>query len=69
MEVAIDLHDEPFDGHSANLLAYTCRGEATKGTTRVFRLATAYVIFKDMRLTLALLFVKPGDSLPDIVAA
>jgi putative transposase len=69
IEVAIDLHDEPFYGHSADLLAYTCRGEATKGTTRFFRLATAYVIFKDMRLTLALLFVKPGDNLPDIVAA
>jgi putative transposase len=69
IEVAIDLHDEPFYGHSADLLAYTCRGEATKGTTHFFRLATAYVIFKDMRLTLALLFVKPGDTLPDIVAA
>lgn len=69
IEVAIDLHDEPFYGHRADLLAYTCRGEATKGTTHFFRLATAYVIFKDMRLTLALLFAKPGDTLPDIVAA
>lgn len=69
IEVAIDLHDEPFYGHSPELLAYTCGGEASKGTTRFFRLATAYVIFKDMRLSLALLFVKPSDSLPDIVAA
>jgi len=69
VEVAMDLHDEPFYGHSPELLAYTCGGEASKGTTRFFRLATVYVIFKDMRLTLALLFVKPGDSLPDIVAA
>lgn len=69
IEVVIDLHDEPFYGHSPALLAYTCGGEASKGTTRFFRLATAYVIFKDMRLTLALLFVKAGDSLPDIVAA
>jgi len=69
IEVAIDLHDEPFYGHSPELLAYTCGGEASKGTTRFFRLATAYVIFKDMRLSLALLFVKTSDSLPDIVAA
>lgn len=69
IEVAIDLHDEPFYGHSPELLAYTCGGEASKGTTRFFRLATAYVIFKEMRLSLALLFVKPSDSLPDIVAA
>ena len=69
LEIAIDLHDEPFYGHSPELLALTCRGSAHKGTTRFFRLATAYLIFKDMRLTLALLFVRPEDKLPEIVAA
>lgn len=69
VEIAVDLHDEPFYGHSPELLAYTCRGAASKGTTRFFRLATAYVIFKDMRLTLAVLFVRPEDTLPEIVAA
>ena len=69
LEIAIDLHDEPFYGHSPELLALTCGGEADKGTTRFFRVATAYVIFKDMRLTLALLFVQPEDDLAEIVAA
>jgi putative transposase len=69
VQVAIDLHDEPFYGHSAELLDFTCRGPAQKGTTRFFRLATAYVIFKDMRVTLAVLFVRPEDQLPDLVAA
>lgn len=69
LEIAIDLHDEPFYGHSPELLALTCGGEAHKGTTRFFRVATAYVIFKDMRLTLALLFVRPEDDLAEIVAA
>jgi putative transposase len=69
LEIAIDLHDEPFYGHSAGLLALTCGGKAHKGTTRFFRVATAYVIFKDMRLTLALLFVAPTDELSEIVAA
>jgi len=69
LQVAIDLHDEPFYGHSAELLDFTCRGPAQKGTTRFFRLATAYVIFKDMRVTLAMLFVRPEDQLPDLVAA
>jgi hypothetical protein len=59
LEIAIDLHDEPFYGHSPELVALTCGGEAHKGTTRFFRVATAYVIFKEMRLTLALLFVRP----------
>ena len=28
LEMVIDLHDEPFYGKSADLQAYTCRGEA-----------------------------------------
>lgn len=69
LEIAIDLHDEPFYGHSTELSALTCGGEARKGTTRFFRVATAYLIFKDMRLTLGLLFVRPEDELAEIVAA
>jgi hypothetical protein len=69
LELAIDLHDEPFYGHSPELLALTCGGQAHKGTTRFFRVATAYVIFKEMRLTLGLLFVRPEDKIPEIVAA
>jgi Transposase DDE domain len=69
IEVAIDLHDEPFYGHDGGLLALTCGGRAKKGTTRFFRLATAYLIFKDMRLTLGLLFVRPEDELAELVAA
>jgi len=69
LEIAIDLHDEPFYGHSPELVALTCGGEAHKGTTRFFRVATAYVIFKEMRLTLALLFVRPEDELAELVAA
>jgi len=69
LEIALDLHDEPFYGHSPELLALTCGGKAHKGTTGFFRVATAYVIFKDMRLTLGLLFVRPEDEIPEIVAA
>ncbi len=67
--IAIDLHDEPFYGHSPGLLALTCGGKAHKGTTRFFRVATAYVIFKDVRLTLAVLFVTSKDELAEMVAA
>jgi putative transposase len=69
LEVAIDLHDEPFYGHEAGVVALTCGGRANKGTTRFFRLATAYLIFKDMRLTLGLLFVRPEDEPAELVAA
>ena len=69
LEIAIDLHDEPFYGHTPELLALTCGSKANKGTTRFFRLATAYLIFKDMRLTLGLLFVRSEDELSEIGAA
>jgi hypothetical protein len=68
-EVSFDLHDEPFYGHSPSLLAYACRGKARQGTTRFYRVATAYVIVKHLRVTLALLFVRPEDSLPEILAS
>ena len=69
LEIAIDFHDEPFYGKSPELLELTCRGEAEKGTTRFFRVATAYVIFKDIRVTLGILFVRPEDATVEIVAA
>jgi putative transposase len=68
-EVAFDLHDEPFYGHSPELLAYACRGEARDGTTRFYRVATAYVIVKHLRVILAVLFVRPEDELPEILAS
>jgi len=69
LHIAIDLHDEPFYGHTPELASFTCGGPARKGTTRFFRTATVYVIFKDMRVTLAVLFVHPEDALPELVAA
>ena len=33
LQIAIDLHDEPFYGHTPELSAYTCRGPARKGTS------------------------------------
>ena len=68
-EIAFDCHDEPFYGHSPLLLQFACRGEAHAGTTRFYRVATAYVIVKDLRVTLAVLFVRPEDTLPEILAS
>jgi hypothetical protein len=67
-DVAFDFHDEPFYGKSEELLAYTCGGEAKAGTTRFYRVATAYVLAKDVRSTLALLFVRPGETAADVLA-
>lgn len=69
LHIAIDLHDEPFYGYTPELASFTCGGPARKGTTRFFRMATAYIIFEGLRVTLAVLFVHPEDSLPELVAA
>lgn len=67
LEVAIDTHDEPFYGKTPALCAYTCKTRAKDGTTRFFRIASAYVIWREVRLTLALTYMLPEDSLPQVV--
>jgi putative transposase len=62
--VAVDFHDEPYSGRCdpADPDNWVCRGEAQAGTTYFYRCATAYVMQRDVRLTLAVVFVKPGDD-------
>jgi len=67
VEVAIDFHDEPFYGKSPDLLAVTCRGMAKKGTTHFIRIASAYVIWRQVRLTLAVVYVLPDDQALDVL--
>ena len=62
LEMAIDFHDEPYYGKTEAVQAYTCRGEAAEGTTYFWRIATLYVIWRQVRLTLALTYVLPQDS-------
>jgi hypothetical protein len=67
LEIAIDFHDEPFYGKQPDLLAVTCKGRAKAGTTHFVRLATCYVIWRQVRLTLAVRYVLPDDLKLDIV--
>lgn len=62
LEGAIDMHDEPFYGKDEALRDVACRGAAKQGTTRFVRTASAYVIYRQLRLTLAVTFVLPSDS-------
>lgn len=62
LEIAMDFHDEPFYGQTLELRTYVCRGKAQKGTTRFFRIASAYLMWRDVRLTLAMTYVLPEDS-------
>jgi putative transposase len=67
VEVAIDFHDEPFYGKQAGLREVTCSGQAKKGTTHFIRIASAYVIWRQVRLTLALRYVLPDETALDIL--
>jgi putative transposase len=61
-EVAIDLHDRPYYGKVAQTEGLWVRGQAKDGTTRFYRVATAYVMAKYLRVTLAVRFVLPDED-------
>lgn len=68
-DVAIDLHERPYYGKDQQHEALWVRAKAKDGTTRFQRVATAYLIRKGTRLTLAVHFVHPQESTTDIVKA
>jgi putative transposase len=67
IEIAIDFHDEPFYGKQAGTRQVTCAGQAKKGTTHFIRIATAYIIWRQVRLTLAVRYVLPEDATLEIL--
>lgn len=67
VEIAVDFHDEPFYGKLEATRAVTCSGQAKKGTTHFIRIATAYVIWRQVRLTLAVHYVLPEEEVLDVL--
>src|SRR5215510_9238377 len=61
-EVALDYHDRPYYGKGTQAQELWVRGKAKDGTTRFYRVATAYLILDGLRVTLALHFVLPADD-------
>lgn len=66
-EMALDYHDEPFYGKSPELRSYACRAQAKEGTTHVYRLASLYVMWRQVRVTLAMTYVLPEDTTQQVV--
>ena len=66
-EVAIDYHDRPYYGKGEQAQELWVRGKAKDGTTRFYRVATAYLILNGVRVTLALHFVLPEDEAVGVV--
>ena len=58
-DIAIDYHDRPYYGKTEQSASLWVRAEARSGTTRFYRVATAYLIRKHQRIRLAVHFVLP----------
>jgi hypothetical protein len=61
-DVALDLHDRPYYGKLSQEEGLWVRSKARRGTTRFYRIATAYVMLNGLRATLALHFYLPDDK-------
>jgi putative transposase len=66
-DVAIDLVLVPYHGEPKQDDNEVRRSQAREGTTHFHCYATAYMIYKDQRVTLALTFVRKDDTMPDIL--
>jgi putative transposase len=66
-DVAMDFHDRPYYGKSPQEAGLWIRSQAKDGTTRFYRLATAYILANTLRLTLGVRFVLPGTSKVDVL--
>ena len=66
-DVAMDFQDRPYYGKTPQATGLWVRGRARDGTTRFYRVATAYVMLNNLRVTLAIRFVLPEDETVTIV--
>ena len=68
LDVAMDFHDRPYYGKAEQSEGLWVRGKAKDGTTRFYRVATAYAMVRGQRVTLAIRFVLPEDDTVKVVA-
>jgi len=66
-DVAIDLVLIPYHGQPAKDEKEIRRSQAREGTTHFHCYATAYMIYRNQRVTLCLTFVRKNDTMPDIL--
>ena len=69
VEVAMDFHDRRYYGKAEQKDGLWVRGEAKDGTTRFYRVITAYLIDKGRRVTLGLAFIFPETKPVEALAA
>jgi hypothetical protein len=67
LEIAIDFHDQSYYGKLEQSEGKWVGAEAKNGTTKVYRVATLYVIKNGHRLTLGIKFVVPNETAKEVV--
>lgn len=67
LEIAIDFHDQSYYGKLEQSEGKWVGAEAKNGTTKVYRVATVYVIKNGHRRTLGIKFVVPDETAKEIV--
>lgn len=65
--LAIDLHLVPYHGQPLHDEREVYRSQAKSGTSHFHAYATAYVIRKGLRFTVALTAVRQGEPLPEVI--
>lgn len=68
-DLACDFHDQAYYGKTEQTRGLWIRAEAKDGTTRFYRVATAYVNAHPWRMTVAICFVHPDDSPVNVLNA
>jgi len=66
-DVAMDFHDRPYYGKQPQTTGLWVRGQARDGTTRFYRVITAYVMLNYLRVTLVVRFVLPEEDTVDVL--
>lgn len=65
LDVAIDVHDQPFYGRTAQEQGKWVKGQRKAGTRRAYRIASACVMQQGLRFTLSIVFMPHGVPLRD----
>jgi putative transposase len=66
-KLAIDLHLKPYHGKPQTDADEIVRGQAKSGTSHFHAYATAYLVLKGQRFTLALSYVRAGEKMQEVI--
>ena len=67
LRIACDLHLRPYHGQPEKDEKEVCRGKAKSGTTHFHAYATAYLVLRGQRFTLALRRVEKGEKMDQVL--